>query len=114
MGLFYAAPKAAPIKSALKAALIFVSMGLFYAAPKAAPINSFLSMGSIPRVFYATPIIAFCKLISLYVVKLKAKRRHRFWVYDILKYTKVHGAFMVRELKLDTDRYREYFRMSTQ
>ena len=45
MGLFYVAPKAAPIKSALKAALIFVSMGLFYAAPKAAPINSFLSMG---------------------------------------------------------------------
>ena len=42
------------------------------------------------------------------------KRRHRFWVHDILQKRKEHGIYhhVVRELESDRDKYHEYFRMS--
>ena len=44
------------------------------------------------------------------------KRRHRFWVHEILRKRKEHGAFcyLVRELQLDAERHHEYFRMSAE
>jgi hypothetical protein len=46
--------------------------------------------------------------------KRKRKRQHRFWVHDILKLRIQQGAYnnLVRELALDPDKFREYFRMS--
>ena len=44
------------------------------------------------------------------------KRRHRFWVHEILKGRIEQGAFnnLVRELELDRNKYHEYFRMSSE
>ena len=43
-----------------------------------------------------------------------AKRKHRFWVHDIIKGREERGVYnnLVRELELDARKYHEYFRMS--
>ena len=55
--------------------------------------------------------------INLLILKkhlLTVKRKHRFWVHDIIQKRLQQGAFhhLVRELSLDKDKFHEYFRMS--
>ena len=56
-------------------------------------------------------------LLSLLLKKrctLRAKRKHRFWVHDIIKGREKQGAYnnLVRELELDSQKFHEHFRMS--
>ena len=45
-----------------------------------------------------------------------SKRKHRFWIHNIIKKRKRFGVFyyLVKELQLDQNKYMEYFRMSSQ
>ena len=47
-------------------------------------------------------------------LKKKLKRRHRFWVHDIVARRMQLGAYnnLVMELALDREKFRGYFRMS--
>ena len=48
--------------------------------------------------------------------QMRKKRKHRFWVHDILKKREHQGAYnhLVQELAMDPDKFYEYFRMSVQ
>ena len=43
-----------------------------------------------------------------------SKRKHRFWIHNIIKKRKRFGVFyhLVKELQLDQNKYMEYFRIS--
>ena len=58
-------------------------------------------------------------MMLAFVIKEKLmlnKRRHRFWIHEIIKRRKKFGAFyhLVKHIELDSDKYHEYFRMSAQ
>ena len=48
--------------------------------------------------------------------QMRKKRKHRFWVHDILKKREHQGAYnhLVQEIAMDPDKFHEYFRMSEQ
>ena len=54
-------------------------------------------------------LMAICLMISLDV-----QRTHRWWVHDILKKRKEHGAYyhLVKELNMDAERFQQYFRVT--
>ncbi|GFR82261.1 nuclease HARBI1 [Elysia marginata] len=124
MGLFYAAPKSAPIKSATKTARLFISMGeksrLVLPRRFQCISSIYIKMAKLKRSLLlacvAEQLHLEDTLINLCVAQLKSKKRPRYWVHDIIKNRKIHGAYyhLVRELELDTNRYKEYFRMSPQ
>ena len=47
---------------------------------------------------------------------LEQKRKHRFWVHDIIQKKKEFGVYyhLVRELEIDSEKFHEYFRMSSE
>ena len=53
-------------------------------------------------------------LSAIKLLKDKPKRKHRFWVHDILKKRDTFGAFQhfVGDLELHSTKYQEYFRLS--
>ncbi|GFR90517.1 nuclease harbi1 [Elysia marginata] len=109
-------------KSATKTARLFISMGeksRLVLPRRFQCISSFyIKMAKLKRSLLlacvAEQLHLEDTLINLYVAQLKSKKRPRYWVHDIIKNRKIHGAYyhLVRELELDTDRYKEYFQMS--
>ena len=59
-------------------------------------------------------MLALSGVHKLLQLRRKKKRKHRFWVHEMLQKRKEHGVYhhLVKELELDQERFHQYFRMS--